>query len=118
MTFYFGGQRPPQLVVAEGNNIFEVTETHIRGRRPSYFLVAGGHKSFYVTCPGQNRDYGHYTDDILFRKYLLHKYSLLYRMLIKYVHIVQSVFNVSHYPNCNTMKNHRCIYQIALIYDL
>ena len=41
MTIDFRGQRPPQLVVAKGNNIFEVTETHIRGRRPPYFLVAG-----------------------------------------------------------------------------
>ncbi len=42
---YFCGQRPPQLVVAEGNNIFEVTKTNIRGRRPQYFFVAGGHKT-------------------------------------------------------------------------
>ena len=46
MTLDFCGQRPLQLVVAEGNNIFEVTETHIRGRRLPYLLVAGGHKSF------------------------------------------------------------------------
>ena len=45
-TFYFCGQRPPQLVVAEGNNIFEVRETHIRDRRPPYLLVAIGHKTF------------------------------------------------------------------------
>ena len=38
MTLDFSGQRPSQLVVVEGNNILEVTETHIRGRRPQDFL--------------------------------------------------------------------------------
>ena len=37
-------QRSPQLVVAKGNNIFEVTETPIRGQRPPQFLVPKGHK--------------------------------------------------------------------------
>ena len=40
----FCDQRSPQLVVAEGNNIFEVTGTHIRGQRPPQFLVPKGHK--------------------------------------------------------------------------
>ena len=47
-TLDFCGQRPPQLVVAEGNNIFEVTETHIRGRRPLQLFVAEGKNIFEV----------------------------------------------------------------------
>ena len=51
MTLDFRGQRPPQLVVAEGNNIFEVTEPHIRGRRPPKLVVTDVHNIFEVTEP-------------------------------------------------------------------
>ena len=40
----FCDRRSPQLVVAVGHNIFEVTVTHIRGQRLSQFLVPAGHK--------------------------------------------------------------------------
>ena len=49
MTLDFSGQRPPQLVVAEGNNIFEVTETHIRGQRPPQLVVGEAHNILVVT---------------------------------------------------------------------
>ena len=45
----FCGWRPPQLVVAVGHNIFEVTGTPIRGQRPPQFLVPEGHKILLVT---------------------------------------------------------------------
>ena len=48
MTLYFCSQKPPQLVVAEGNNIFEDTETHIHGQRPTYFARGRGHKVLVV----------------------------------------------------------------------
>ena len=40
----FCDRRSPQLVVAIGHNIFEVTGTPIRGQRPPQFLVPIGHK--------------------------------------------------------------------------
>ncbi len=40
----FCDRRSPQLVVAVGHNIFEVTGTPIRGQRPPQFLVPEGHK--------------------------------------------------------------------------
>ena len=45
----FRGQRPPQLAVAKGHNIIEVTGPPIRGRRPPLLLVADGHKVLKVT---------------------------------------------------------------------
>ena len=47
----FCGQRPPQLVVAKGHNIIEVTGTPICGRRPPWLLVAEGHNIIEVTGP-------------------------------------------------------------------
>ena len=41
------------MVIAEGNNIFEVTETHIRGRMPPYLLVARGLKTFKSHVPAK-----------------------------------------------------------------
>ena len=40
----FCNQRSPQLVVAEGHNIFKVTGTHICGQRPPHFLVPEEHQ--------------------------------------------------------------------------
>ncbi len=40
----FCDRRTPQLVVALGHNIFEVTGTPIRDLRPPKFVVPGGHK--------------------------------------------------------------------------
>ena len=45
----FCGRRAPQLVVARGHNIFEVTGTPIRGQRPPQFLVPEGHEILEVT---------------------------------------------------------------------
>ncbi len=44
-TLDFCGQRPPQF----GNNIFEVTETHIRGWRPPFFFL-GKLKASFPFC--------------------------------------------------------------------
>ena len=40
----FCNRRSPQLVVAVGHNIFEITEPHIRGQRSPQSLVPEGHK--------------------------------------------------------------------------
>ena len=45
----FCDRRSPQLVVAVGHNIFEVTGTPIRGQRSQQFLVPVGHKILEVT---------------------------------------------------------------------
>ena len=45
----FGDQRSPQLVVANVNNIIDVTGTHIRGQKPPQFLVPKGHNILKVT---------------------------------------------------------------------
>ena len=58
MTLDFCGRRPPQLVVAEGNKIFEVTETHIRGRGPPYLLVAGATRLSKSHVPKNIGTYG------------------------------------------------------------
>ena len=49
VTLDFCGQRSPQLVVAEGNNIFEVRETHICGRGPPQMVVGESHNILVVT---------------------------------------------------------------------
>ena len=61
MTLDLRGHRSPQLVVDEGNNIFEVTETHICGRPHDFLSCMSRKKSGHMVTIIQDEP-GMYTN--------------------------------------------------------
>ena len=61
----FCDRRSPQLVVAIGHNIFEVTEPHIRDWRSPQLLVPEGHKELWRPLTA-NRGFCDFEDGVAY----------------------------------------------------
>ena len=64
MTLYFCGQSRYSWLLPKATTSVKSHKPIFAARGCHFFLVARGHKTFYVTCPDKNRDYGNYINKL------------------------------------------------------